>query len=166
MRGSSRIVSAIDASVSGREPSSVEAALDDLGFAFVHNAHWRDGLGGSIASGVKALPEDIDAAFIVPGDMPFLTKKVFEILAGVFQHSETDAPIVFPMLDGHVQTNPVLWPRRLFGALAQLSGPAGAKSLLVRHAGDTRGIAFDDPHIFRDIDTQADLEAARVFASS
>ena len=149
------------AAVTGRDRTAVEAALSGLDLTFVHNPRWEDGMGGSIAAGVTSLSEDVDAAFIVPGDMPFLTQDVLAVLAAVSDKTGPEHKIVFPLFDGHIQTNPVLWPRRFFGSLAQLSGPVGAKPLLIRNAADTRGIAFDDPSVFKDIDTAADLEAAR-----
>jgi molybdenum cofactor cytidylyltransferase len=145
--------------VTGHERPLVEAALDALPIRFAHNENWASGMASSIVSGVSALPAAIDGAFIVPGDMPFLTAKVIERLTEVFDERHR-ASIVYPATSGGEQRNPVLWPRRFFGDLAALSGPQGAKQLLAALGEECIAVAADD-HVFADIDTEADLAAAR-----
>jgi molybdenum cofactor cytidylyltransferase len=59
--------------VTGHERALVETALDTLPVRFVHNENWTSGMASSIVAGVAALPASVDGAYIVPGDMPFLT---------------------------------------------------------------------------------------------
>ncbi len=47
-------------------------ALDGLPVRFVPNPAWDEGMGGSIAAGVRLVGEDVDGVFIVPGDLPNL----------------------------------------------------------------------------------------------
>ena len=119
----------------------------------------QSGMASSIVAGVSALPAGVDGAFIVPGDMPFLTAAMIERLTEVFdEHGRTS--IVYPATSGGEQRNPVLWPRRFFGDLAALSGSQGAKQLLATLGPECVAVAIDD-HAFADIDTEADLAAAR-----
>jgi molybdenum cofactor cytidylyltransferase len=145
--------------VTGYERALIEAALDTLPVGFAHNKNWAQGLASSIVTGVTALPASADGTFIVPGDMPFLTAVMIGRLTDAFdQYYRTS--IVYPATNGGEQRNPVLWPRRFFGDLGALSGPQGAKQLLATLGPECITVAIDD-HLFADIDTEADLAAAR-----
>jgi len=151
--------------VTGCDRAAIETALAGLPVRFVHNEGWRAGMGSSIAAGVAALGEDVEAAFIVPGDMPRLTSGVFQKLATVFARAQRPM-IVYPATPTGEQRNPVLWPRRYFPKLATLSGPDGAKGLLRRLGPECLSVVADDPAVFTDVDTADDLEAARALPRS
>jgi molybdenum cofactor cytidylyltransferase len=146
--------------VTGCDGADIEAALAGLSVRFVHNEAWRDGMGTSIAAGVAALGEDIEATFIVPGDMPRLTPGLFAQLAAAFAEGPRPT-IVYPATPSGEQRNPVLWPRRYFPKLLTLAGPDGAKGFLRRLAPECTPVVVDDPAIFADVDTPEDLQAAR-----
>jgi molybdenum cofactor cytidylyltransferase len=57
--------------------------------------------------------------------------------------------------------HPVGIAARFYGELAALSGDEGAKQLLAARASSVQLIDVDDAGIQRDIDTPADLNAAR-----
>lgn len=146
--------------VTGSEPAGCRRALEGLPVRIAHNADWADGMGGSIATGVRALSPDLDGAFIVPADLPFLTAGLLRRLAAEFRRAGLDT-IVFPATPDGAQRNPVLWPRRLFLELAALRGPGGAKRLLHGELRNATPVPIGDPAAVTDIDTLADLETAR-----
>ncbi|MGZ5822597.1 MAG: nucleotidyltransferase family protein [Hyphomicrobium sp.] len=150
--------------VTGSEPGPIERALDGLSIRFIHNARWQDGMGSSIAAGVAALRDRVDAGFIVPGDMPLLTVGLLRSLITAFER-HSGAPIVYTATPDGAQRNPVLWPSRLFPELRALSGPAGAKALLRPLLAESVAVACD-PVIFIDIDTPADLLRAAVLTDA
>jgi molybdenum cofactor cytidylyltransferase len=115
--------------VTGCDHLLIEKALDGLVLRFAHNPSWTRGMGSSIAAGVMALGSQALGAFVVPGDMPFLTSVLLKDLMATFNESR-GASIVYPITRAGEQRNPVLWPRRFFPLLASLSGPGGAKHLL------------------------------------
>lgn len=141
--------------VTGAEEDAYTDALSGLPVRFVHNARWADGMGGSIAAGIRALEDACDGAFIVPGDMPNLTSDVLVRLAGAFR-AQGGARVVVPVTSAGAQRNPVLWPRRHFSQLAALSGPGGGKSLLDTLGDGRLDVVFDDESLFADIDTADD----------
>lgn len=143
--------------VTGHDSEAVEAALDGLAVRFVHNEDWPSGMGRSIARGVRALRPDTPAAFLVPGDMPFLTPALLEALAGRYTDAGGDR-IVVPTTGDGAQRNPVLWPRRCFDDLAALGGPEGGKALLKRHWNEAVLVPVTDASVFADVDTQNDLK--------
>lgn len=142
--------------VTGHGRDAIEAALDGRPLRFVHNEDWEAGMGRSIARGVRALRPDTPAAFIVPGDMPFLTVALLEALAGHYTDAGGDR-IVVPTTEAGAQRNPVLWPRSRFDDLANLDGPEGGKALLKRHWDHAVRVPVADHTVFVDIDTPGDL---------
>jgi molybdenum cofactor cytidylyltransferase len=151
--------------VTGEDAPAIAAVLSGLAVRFVANPNWRTGLSSSIAAGVAALGADVDGAFIVPGDMPFLSADLLRSLASAFACAKT-RPIVYPATLSGAQRNPVLWPRRFFPELMALSGPGGAKQLLQDAKAEAVAVAFADEWAFADVDTPADLEAAQRLAAS
>ena len=145
--------------VTGWDRAPIEAALEGRRVRSIHNSAWERGMGGSIATGIAAVGADTSASFIVPGDMAFLTPAAVRSLIDAFR-SEASAHIIVPTTHAGAQRNPVLWPRRHFGALQALAAEAGAKTLLQTLANECRMVAIDDGEL-GDIDTQADLAAAR-----
>jgi molybdenum cofactor cytidylyltransferase len=147
--------------VTGAEHDAYVTALFGLPARFVANPKWDDGIGGSIAAGVSALPPSHAGVFIVPGDLPNLTADVFLRLGAAFAE-DARHPIVVPVTAEGEQRNPVLWPRRHFPELDALSGPRGGKSLLDTLREERLDVAFDDESLFADIDTPDDY--ARLIA--
>ena len=94
---------------------------------------------------------------MVPGDMPRLTSILLVRLASAFEESGRRA-VVFPVTAGGDQRNPVLWPRRYFQKLTDLSGREGAKELLQSTCLECVAVPVDDPAILEDVDTLEDLQ--------
>ena len=61
---------------------------------------------------------------------------------------------------GGERRNPVIIGRALFPELLSVSGDEGGRSVLRRHAAAVQLIPFDDPALFHDVDTPADLDQA------
>ncbi len=131
------------------EPACREA-LAGLELTLIENTNWADGMGESIACGMRVLPE-ADAVIITLCDMPFLTKEVFLRLERTGRENN----------DGRVATchgdaaGPPAWFSRVwFPPLAKLAGHAGARSLFQVGEALER---IDFPEAAVDLDTPADL---------
>lgn len=146
--------------VTGPEPQAVQEALSGLPVRFVHNPDHLSGMGGSVATGVKALGADFSGVLIAPGDMPGITADLIDHLIHAFEAGSCDR-IVRPMLPDGSMGHPVLWPRRHFRKLAQLQGPIGGRQLLGELADEVEYLAWQDPAAALDIDTAEDLERYR-----
>lgn len=149
--------------VTGAEHDAYVSELGALPVRLVRNAAWREGIGGSIAAGVRALSDVPQGVFVVPGDLPNLTRDVFRLLGSAFAEA-AGASVVVPVTAEGEQRNPVLWPRRLFPRLAALAGPEGGKSLLDTLGEARVDVAFGDESLFADIDTPEDY--ARLIAGA
>lgn len=147
--------------VTGCDRPQIEKALEGLPLRFAHNLNWESGMGSSIAVGIMALGQQTQGAFVVPGDLPFLTSDLIKDLTALFMESR-GALITYPTTSSGEQRNPVLWPRRFFPSLAVLSGSSGAKHLLQNCEDSQKQALVLDEGAHIDIDEPTDLEAARL----
>jgi len=145
--------------VTGCDHLLIENALESLPLRFAHNLNWTAGVGSSIAIGILALGSQSRGAFIIPGDMPFLTSALLKDLVTTFDQSRCS--IVYPTTLMGEQRNPVLWPQRFFPLLTSLRGSEGAKHLLATFVDSQKQVPVVDEGAFADIDLPADLETAR-----
>jgi molybdenum cofactor cytidylyltransferase len=147
--------------VIGAEMGRVALALDEMNlrrpFAVLENQQAHRGIASSIACGVGALDHDVIGALIMPADMPFMTSTLLSALIATFRQDGADRPVHAALMDG-TPTSPMVWPRRLFGALRALEGDAGARGLLALHGGIA--VVADADHLLTDIDTVGALANA------
>lgn len=101
------------------------------------------------AEQVAALPE---AVLVMPGDLPLLR---ISSIASVAATARRDA-IVRPRCEGRAG-HPVAFGRAFWPALCQMAGAQGAKSLIAASAEHLRYCEVEDPGIFCDVDTPAQL---------
>eukprot|EP01035_Chromulina_nebulosa_P035479 gene35479-47705_t len=137
--------------VTGHLEAEIRAAIGGRPVTFVHAARHAEGLAESLKAGIAALPADTAAALVCLGDMPLVTGRMIERIAGVWDPDEGRA-IVVPTHQGQ-PGNPILWDRRFFPDILALSGDSGAKSLLRRHMELVAEIDIADDAVLRDFDT-------------
>ncbi len=116
--------------VTGSAGEDVSAALRAEPIVLVPNPDWRDGMGGSIGSGVRALRRhcpNADAVIVVACDQPAVTGEHLRLLAATFRAS--GRPIVASTYGG-VAGVPALFARERFESLEALAGDRGARQLL------------------------------------
>ncbi|GAB4182846.1 MAG: hypothetical protein Fur0039_27330 [Rhodocyclaceae bacterium] len=139
--------------VTGHEAEGVRAALAGRPVAFAHNPDHAQGMSGSLARGLAALPAGVAGAVVLLGDMPRIEPAHIDALIAAFAASDA---IVVPVRAGR-RGNPVLWPRRFFGEMMRLSGDRGARELIDAHAGEVCGVELATDAIFLDADAPEDL---------
>lgn len=122
----------------------------------IEHAAWAEGLGTSLAAGIRALPTNIDGALVLLADQVALTAASLQPLLAVWQVAPER--IVCAHYRGSPGV-PAIFPRRLFAELATLHGDRGAKPLLSRETDTTTQLPLPEAAI--DIDTPADLDAYR-----
>ena len=124
-----------------------------LSLRFVANARHAEGIGTSVATGIRALADNAAGALVVQGDMPALPPALIDALVARFEAMDC-RPVVFPTTSEGAQMNPVLWPRRCFSDLAALEGDRGAKALIGAEGDRAERVIWPDARAFTDIDTQ------------
>ncbi len=135
--------------VLGAEAEGVGKVLRSRPVRLTVNPEWQDGLGGSIAHGVSALPPGMDAVVLALADQPFVTSGHLRRLV------ETPGEVVATEWDGGYGS-PCLFESSHFAELASLKGDRGAKALVDRY-GAAR-VRLDTAAL--DVDTPDDLAAA------
>jgi len=145
--------------VTGHQRERVTAALIDLPVMLVDNPAYAEGLSTSVKAGITAVPETVDGAVILLGDMPRVDAALINRLIAAFD-TASGGLVAVPVREGK-RGNPVLWPRRFFADLEQLKGDAGARHLIGQHARDVVEVPVSNDAAFLDVDTPEALAAAR-----
>lgn len=108
------------------------------------------GMGHSLASGIRTVRQLTTASSVAIflGDMPWIGADSL----GYLRALASPEHIVVPTFQGQ-PGHPVIFGRRFWPALQDLTGDAGAKSVLQAHPQAVRRLPLNDPGILRDIDT-------------
>ena len=131
----------------GANHQQIEAQISDA--KVILNNHWQQGLGASIAVGVKNIDPQSDGLLILLADQIALTTEDLKQLLKAFDGSNT----VSAYYAGR-RGVPALFPQSLYADLSVLSGDSGAKAVLQR--GDVDLAEVDLPLAAMDIDTPED----------
>jgi len=135
------------------DDSVLAGLLRDAGLAIVECADASEGMGRSLAAGVRA-SRDASAWVVALADMPFVQPATIRRVA---ERLLAGDEIVAPFFHG-TRGHPVGFAGVYRAQLESLRGDAGARSLLRDEEGRVAKLAVDDPGVLRDIDTPQDLE--------
>ncbi|HVZ09263.1 molybdopterin-binding/glycosyltransferase family 2 protein [Rhodopila sp.] len=137
--------------VTGHMADQVEAALGGRPVRYVHAADYADGLSASLKAGIAAVPPESAAALVCLGDMPLVTGRMIDRLLSMYDPHEGRL-IVLPTFRGK-QGNPMIWDRRFFPEILEISGDSGARFLVGKHAEAVCEVEMGDDAVLRDFDT-------------
>lgn len=114
------------------------------------------GMSDSIAAGVQSRPGS-PGWLILPADMPLVRPQTLRAVAQALRRH----PVAYAQHQGS-RGHPVGFAAELYGDLVALHGDEGARRVLGRYPA--QAVVVDDPGCLVDIDTEADLAAARAEA--
>jgi molybdenum cofactor cytidylyltransferase len=146
--------------VTGFQAAEVKAALVGLPVNFMHAADFVEVLAASLRAGIAAVPEEIDAAVIMLGDMPLVEVALIDALLAAY-NPRAGRDIVLPVWQGQVG-NPRLWGRRYFNKILSLKGDAGAGRLLAVYSDFVIEVSAFSGSVLRDFDTLGALDVLQV----
>lgn len=142
--------------VLGAHAAELHELLDGLPVQRVVNPDWAEGLGTSIACGVRHVQQrhaGSSAVLLCLADQPRVDAAALARILHIHQHY----PERIVCADhGTVLGPPCLFPRAYFPELARCTGPVGAGRLLEAHA--RLRMALRMPEAAIDIDTTDDLQ--------
>ncbi len=135
----------------------LDAVLEELEVAVVHNPDPQRDMFSSVRVGVAALPPGLDAFFIHLVDMPFVTPETLRAL-----RSELDdgVPVVHPSYEER-RGHPPLLSASLIPRVKSFDRPGGLRALLADYDDAARHVECDDPGVRFDIDTRDDYRRAQ-----
>lgn len=138
--------------VTGHHGAAVHAACAPIAGFRVHNSDYRQGLASSIAHGVAALRHAADGVLLLLADQPLIDQQHLARLAE--RWSAAPERVVATAYAGKSGV-PVIFPRRSFDDLCELTGDTGAQVLLQRCGSEVLTVHCDAAEI--DIDRPEDL---------
>ena len=146
--------------VTGGDRQAVERTLDPEKIQPVFNPDYASSeMLGSIQAGLGALEDEaIEAAFICPGDLPFLQVETVRGLRQTWERrrSRILAPS-FERRRGH----PVLFVRALWPEILALEAGETLRDYMHRRSEWIEYMETKDAGVLKDIDTPADYEEAK-----
>lgn len=138
--------------VSGHQRLAVEALTTTVHpeARLTHNSRHSEGMGTTLAAGMAAQSDDVEAVIVLLGDMPLVTSahldEMHEKAAG---WGDPNSLVIAS--DGFAQGNPVMFGKGWFDRLAQSRGDRGARDILKSDAA--RMLVDIGPAARRDFDT-------------
>jgi len=140
--------------VLGAEVEQSRATLAKYPVQVVINEDWAEGQSTSMKAGLAALPPNISGALFLLVDLPGITPEIVNAL--IKRHRQTLAPLVWPEFEGK-RGNPVLFDRRLFSELSQVSGDTGGRPVLLAYQDQAERVKVTDKAVLMDFDRPEDL---------
>lgn len=134
--------------------AELRSVLEGAGCEVLETDRTASGMGASLAAGIAATAR-ADGWIVALGDMPAIAPRT---IAAVRQGLEAGALIAAPFDALGRRGHPVGFCAHLRDELRALDGDLGARDVIARHAGEVVRIESDDPGIFIDVDTRADLD--------
>ncbi len=141
--------------VLGAHEDRIRPELSGFPVIITVNPEWEQGMGTSIAQGVKALqglPYPVDNVLILLTDQPLIEAEDCRVLLDLKLRSP--AKIVAAAYSGQLGV-PAVFDKSLLPDLAALQGQSGAKSLFGIYRDSLASVGL--PHAALDLDTPEDL---------
>lgn len=126
----------------------------DITINNIHCPAWREGMGSSLAFGVKNLPA-CDAIMVVLADQVIVNSADLQSLGAAWS---ADQSKIICARYRNIPGVPAVFPAQCRQQLEILSGQNGARKLLAKETGI---VAIDMPNAGFDIDTEEDFLRAR-----
>jgi molybdenum cofactor cytidylyltransferase len=140
--------------VLGANADAIKHELKNTTVNIVVNPEWKEGMASTIRCGLQTLVElnpQVDAVVLMVTDQPFVTTELLNNLMDLHikeQHSIAASKY------GTTFGTPVLFAKRFFPELLELTGDVGAKSLVRKYMNQAAFVDFAKGDI--DIDTLED----------
>lgn len=127
-----------------------------LGARPVVNPDFARGMFTSLAVGIRALSADVDAAMILPVDVPSVRITTLKRIVAAVRRARPPRPLVHhPSVLG-MRGHPPVVDRALFAEIVSGDGAGGLAALLARHADRAAEIPVIDRGILLDMDRPLD----------
>lgn len=136
----------------GCEADLLRAHLQEAPVEIVEHRQWRDGIGSSIAAGVKVLPDSASAVMILLCDQASVTNADLIELRQAYETTTGDRIVC----SGYNQCVgvPAIFPQSYFVQLKKLSGDSGAKKII----NNNSPLVVAMPSAEWDVDRREDLQ--------
>lgn len=129
--------------------------LERRGVPWIRNECFAKGMYTSVQTGLRGLPSDVVAFFLLPGDIPLVRSATLTRLAA--EWDERPGGILYPCHQGQ-RGHPPLIGADYIPEILSAEPAEGLRELLGRHAGAARSVECGDPGILIDLDTPEEYQ--------
>jgi molybdenum cofactor cytidylyltransferase len=136
----------------GHRAGETLAEAESLGMKWACNPDYDAGMFSSLRCAAAALPEDIDAFFVLPVDIPLVRSATLRAMLAAFPGDDS---VLYPVFAGR-RGHPPLIPASLIPRVLDHDGVGGLRNLLRQCRG--ADVAVWDEGIHLDADTPEDLQ--------
>ena len=143
--------------VLGANAALIHADLKHVTANVVVNSAWKEGMASTIRCGLQTLLDlnpQTEAVILMVADQPFVTAGLLNNLMVVNRKEQCS---IVASKYGTTFGTPVLFSKRFFPEVLELTGDAGAKSLVRKYMNETAFVPFPKGDI--DIDTVEDYKS-------
>ena len=141
--------------VLGAEASRIEALLAGRPVKTVFNPLFDQGMGSSVAAGIKSLGQGVDGVLLALADQPLVPAQVVDLLIRSFKSSGKG--IVLPTWKGK-RGHPVIFGPAYIPALMLANGDHGGRDIVRSHPQDVLEVQVESQGVCLDLDSFADYE--------
>ncbi len=142
--------------VLGANADLITGELKSARANIVVNATWKEGMASTIRYGIQTLVKlnpQAEAVILMVADQPFVTAA---LLNNMMEVNRKEQRSIVAGKYGDTFGTPVLFGKRFFPELLELTGDTGAKSLVRKYMNDVTFVPFPKGDI--DIDTMGDYK--------
>ncbi|MDR1916745.1 MAG: NTP transferase domain-containing protein [Synergistaceae bacterium] len=131
----------------------------------VFNPEHKSGMYSSLLAGVRALPSDAEAFFVLPVDTPLVKPFTYASLIEAFYEGYGSPDVVYPTFMGR-RGHPPLIGRTMIEPILSWSGEGGLRGLLSNCPCKAMDLQTGDRSVTLDMDTKIDHERLLEYAKS
>jgi len=142
--------------VVGHQGNKLRDGIKSQDITVVENSNYRQGMFTSVQAGIRHLPTDCPAFFIMPVDIPLVKPAT---VSRLIKESEANPDKIIIPSFGKKRGHPPLIPTKLAPAILEWSEDGGLKSFLREYEGNTIEVPVADSNILHDTDTRDDYDA-------
>lgn len=148
--------------VVGKERERLIAKLTGKRIKIIENPDYKTSdMLASIKYGLQALDDDIDCFFIIPGDMPLISRACYEYMLKMFESSK-ESDIVQVSFQGKIG-HPILIGKKYKKSILNYNGTKGMKGALEPYSSCSTVLNWHDKSVLMDIDTEYEYEQVKDF---
>ena len=138
--------------VTGHQSSEIEKELDGYDLKFIYNEKYREGMSTSLNTGINSLSKNINAAIICLPDMPMIG--IYEINKLIEYYNPKIGHEICVATYNDQRGNPVLWDKKYFKKLMQITGDKGGRYLLPKFLDKSVEVKLGEAVAF-DVDNES-----------
>ena len=118
----------------------------------INNPNFKTGIASSIKLGLKKLSKKNNGFFISLGDMPFVSKSIYnKLIMAKKNHPKKN---IFIPCYKKKQGNPILFSKKMISEIKKIKGDKGAKKILFKNKNQIFKVNFKSRSIILDFNTR------------